>query len=140
MGGGGYSWEFLVGVCRPVLQILTLFQTKKCHFPHLFSDLKKFIPIFRPGGGNKTQHYMFTIKQKLCHHPFLICILHFLSYSVGIETTNTLIRNRSSFINHTRFHTEMSKVYTRFQTKTAQRPYPLGRHIPIWLISGSKRE
>ena len=22
---GGYSWEFLVGVCRPVLQILTLF-------------------------------------------------------------------------------------------------------------------
>ena len=22
-GGGGYSWEILVGVCRPVLQILT---------------------------------------------------------------------------------------------------------------------
>ena len=31
-GGGGYSWEFLAGVC------LTLFQTKKCHFPYLFSD------------------------------------------------------------------------------------------------------
>ena len=31
-GGGEYSWEFLAGVC------LTLFQTKKCHFPHLFSD------------------------------------------------------------------------------------------------------
>ena len=30
--GDGYSWEFLAGVC------LTLFQTKKCHFPHLFSD------------------------------------------------------------------------------------------------------
>ena len=27
---GGYSWEFLVGVCRLVLQILTLLQTKKC--------------------------------------------------------------------------------------------------------------
>ena len=38
-GGGGYSWEFLVGVCRPVLQILTLFQTKQCHFLHPFSDL-----------------------------------------------------------------------------------------------------
>ena len=25
---GGYSWEFLVGMCRPDLQILTLFQTK----------------------------------------------------------------------------------------------------------------
>ena len=28
----------LVGVYRPVLQILTLFHTKKCHFPHPFSD------------------------------------------------------------------------------------------------------
>ena len=37
LGPGGDSWEFLVGVCRPV-QILTLFQTKKCHFPHPFSD------------------------------------------------------------------------------------------------------
>ena len=36
--GGGYSWEFLVGVCRPVPRILTLFQTKNCHFPHPFSD------------------------------------------------------------------------------------------------------
>ena len=38
-GGGGYDREFLVGVCRPVLQILTLFQAKKCHFPQ---------PVFRP--------------------------------------------------------------------------------------------
>ena len=37
-GGGGYSWEFLVGLCHPVVQILTLFQTKNCNFPHLFSD------------------------------------------------------------------------------------------------------
>ena len=29
---GGYSWEFLMGVCRPVLPILALFQDKKCHF------------------------------------------------------------------------------------------------------------
>ena len=31
-------WEFLVGVCHLVLRILSLFQTKKCHFPHSFSD------------------------------------------------------------------------------------------------------
>ena len=43
-----YAWEFLVGVCRPVLQILTLFQTKKCHFQHPFSDL--------------------AFRQKLCYH------------------------------------------------------------------------
>ena len=36
--GRGYYWEILVGVCRPVLRILTLFQTKKSHFPHPFSD------------------------------------------------------------------------------------------------------
>ena len=35
---GGYSWEFLVRVCRPVLHILALFQTRKCHFPDPFSD------------------------------------------------------------------------------------------------------
>ena len=37
-GGEGYSWEFLVEMCRPVPQILTRFQTKKCNFPHPFSD------------------------------------------------------------------------------------------------------
>ena len=36
---GDYSREFFVGVCRLVLQILTLFQIKKFHFPHPFSDL-----------------------------------------------------------------------------------------------------
>ena len=50
LSSGGYSWEFMVGVCRPVLQILTLFQTKKLSFsttvfspglynPFPFSDL-----------------------------------------------------------------------------------------------------
>ena len=37
--GGGYSSEFLVGVCRPVPQILIQFQTKIFRFPHPFSDL-----------------------------------------------------------------------------------------------------
>ena len=27
----------------------------------------------------------------------------------------------------------MFKIYTHFQTKTAQKPYPLGLHIPIYL-------
>ena len=38
-GGRGCSSEFVVGVCHPVLQILTLFQTKTCHFPYPFSAL-----------------------------------------------------------------------------------------------------
>ena len=36
LGGRGLSWEFLVGVCRPALQMLTLFQTKNCQFSHPF--------------------------------------------------------------------------------------------------------
>ena len=32
----------------------------------------------------------------------------------------------------TQFQTQMGKVYTCFQTKTAQKRYPLGRHIPTW--------
>ena len=66
-----------------------------------------------------------------------IRVLHLLSYSFGIETTDTLIHNRhnrSSFVNQSRFQTKMGKIYTRFQTKPAQKPYPLGRNIPIWLI------
>ena len=38
-------------MCRPVFQILTLFQTKKCNFSHPFSDLAskplKSTPVFR---------------------------------------------------------------------------------------------
>ena len=36
--GGRYPWEYLVGVCRPVLQILIPFQTKTWNFPHPLSD------------------------------------------------------------------------------------------------------
>ena len=46
----GFSWEFLVGVCRPVLQILTVFQT----WP------SKIHTRFQTWSGHKTQHYMFT--------------------------------------------------------------------------------
>ena len=41
-------WGCIVEVCRPVLQILTRFQTKKCNFSHPFSDL--------------------ACRQKLCYH------------------------------------------------------------------------
>ena len=38
---------------------------------------------------------------------------------------------RYSLKNDTRIQTKIGKLYTRFQTKTAQKPHPLGRHIPI---------
>ena len=52
-------------------------------------------------------------------------------YSIGIETTNTFIHSRSLLENHTRFQTKMGKVYIRFRPETGQKPYPLGRHMPV---------
>ena len=49
------------------------------------------------------------------------------SYSFGIDTLYTLIQqHRSSFVNYTQSQTKMGKIYTRFQTKMVQKPYPLG--------------
>ena len=46
-GGGVYFWEFLVGVCRPDLQMLTLFQTKNVIFDTRFQTWPvKYIPQF----------------------------------------------------------------------------------------------
>ena len=83
----------------PGSQILTLFLTKKCHFPHPFSDqTSKIHSRFQtwPLGRN----YMLSLlrlerKQKIYSNPFRICIFLFLSYSFGIETINTLIRSCS---------------------------------------------
>ena len=47
-GMRGYSWEFLVWLCRKVLKIRTIFQTKKCHFSHPFSYLLGLF-LERPG-------------------------------------------------------------------------------------------
>ena len=65
-------------------------------------------------------------KQKNSSNPFRIRIFLFLSYSFRIAMIRTFVRFRSSLKSHTRFQTKMGKVYTRFQTKTAQKPYPMG--------------
>ena len=55
----------------------------------------------------------------------LFWLFLFLSDSFEVEKTNTFIRSCGSLENHIRFQTIMVKIYTRFQTKTAQKPYPL---------------
>ena len=107
----------------------------------------KSIPVFRPGGDHKTQHKHWheteimssLLRLNVQQIDFLKSIsnshitLSFL-FIWNSEATNTLIHHRSSFVNHNRFQTKMSKVCTLFQTKTEQKPYPMGRHIPIWLL------
>ena len=64
-------------------------------------------------------------KQKNYSHPFRVRIFLFVSYSFGTETVNTFIH---SVVPATQimFQTKMGKVYTRLQTKTAQKPLPDG--------------
>ena len=133
--GGGYSWEFLLRVCRQVLRILTLFQTKKCNLPALFSDQASRIHTrfqIWPLGRNCVIITLIRAQNnKNSLTPFQIRMFLCLSYSFGIETINTFINCRSSLENHTRRQTKMGKVNTGFLTKTAQKPYPVGRDIPI---------
>ena len=114
--GGGYSWEFFVGVCRPVLQILTRFQTRTL----------KPIPVFRPGLWTEIMSSLLRLehKHKNYSNPFRICIFLFLSFF--------LIWNWNDKYNYT-LRSSLENL-ARFQTKLAQKPYPVGWHIPIWLI------
>ena len=95
------------GVCRPVLQVLTLFQTKKCHFPHRFKTwpVRNYVTI--------TVRRL-TLKRFLkTHFEFAYMIL------TPVVPSKTIPEYRPN----------RAKVYARFQTKTAKKPYPLGRHI-----------
>ena len=81
------------------------------------------------GGGGGTPG-----NSKVLQIPFEFAYFFFFPSAFGIETINKSIHSSSSLESHNRFEIEMGKVYTRFQTKVAQKPYPIGRHIPIWLI------
>ena len=87
-----------------------------------------------------------AFRQKLCYHCLdwsankktfkFISNSHiyiFLSYSFGIETINTFIHSwwvPSKTIPDSRPKwAKCILAYTRFQTKTAQKPYPIRRHI-----------
>ena len=86
-------------MCRPVLQILTLFQTKKCHFPHPFSDqTSKIHTRFQtwPLGRNYVIITKIIAQTKNSSNPLRIRIFLFVSYAFGIETINTFIHSRSS--------------------------------------------
>ena len=86
---GGYSWQFLVGVCRPVSKSWTYFRTKKCHFPDPFSgQTSKIYTHFQtwPLGRNYVIITQIRSQTKNSSAKFRIRKFFFLSYSFGIET------------------------------------------------------
>ena len=68
------------------------------------------------------------MQTKISSNPFQIHIFLLCSYVFKVETTITFIQPCSSLENHTLFQTKMGKVFTGFQTKKDQKPYPLERH------------
>ena len=126
--GGRKSWEFMVGVCRPVLQLLTLFQIKKINFQTRFQTWR--------WSQNAALHVY--INQKSCHHVRLIPQqndFEFAYYSFFLIYLELIHTGRSSFVNHTQSQTKMGKIYTRFQIKTAQKPVWGGTYPDVLLLS-----
>ena len=115
-GGGGGGEAFLVGACRPVLQILTPFQTKICHFLHPFSELAS--KIHTRFQTSILEIIVSLLRLKDQQRYFLKAILNSFIFSFGIETTNIYIHALPYLENHTRFQTKMGRMCgTKFYTK-----------------------
>ena len=125
---GGTPGNSLWECAAPVLQILTLFQTKRNVIFHTRFQIRplKSIPVFRPVLQAEIMSSLLRIelKQKISSNAFRFSHINlFLSYSFGITT---FIRSRGSLENHTRFRTNMGKVYTLFQTKKGAKTIAFG--------------
>ena len=73
----------------------------------------------------------------------MIYFEYFSFSTIHLELKDTFVYNlcsHGSLESHTLFKTIMVKIYTSFQIKTAQKPYPLGWHIPIWFIQGNNKK
>ena len=134
--GGGYYQKNWEGVCGTLPKTLTLFQTKICDFPYPISDvIKNLIPYFRPE----------ALEPSAWPERVTSCYVTYTVVGVNIKKKMVLSQNDEEVANsskkHTQFKTRLHKPYpisdqngqidTLFQTKTAQKTYPLARHIPI---------
>ena len=133
-GAGAYSWDFLVGCATWFFKSWPDFRPKNVIFhTHFQTRTIKSIPIFRPG---LYPEIMLSLIRLECKQKKFFesnwnshTVLSFLLiWDWNHKYFHTLF---SALENHTRFQTKMGKVYTRFQTKTAQKPGPMGQHIPI---------
>ena len=74
MSGGSYSWEVLVGMCRPVPQILSLFQAKNVTFHTRFQTRPlQSTPVFSwPLSRNYVIITEIKVQTKNSSNPFRI--------------------------------------------------------------------
>ena len=111
-------------VC-PVLQILTPFQTKECHFQHPFSDVRKVTKRNIHVYIDRSQVIIIEIRRPTKFSLKIHCDSHmYCFFFIYLELKHYTTVDQA----------KMGKNYTRFRTKTVQKPYLLGRHMPIWLL------
>ena len=115
---GEYSWEFLVGVCHPVLQILTLFQTKKKLF---FTPVLRPGPVFRPG----LEEIMSSLLRTASIKMFLKFISNsYVSLSFLLTRNSYTLIDRSKTIPDSR--PKRTKCIPVFRPKRRKTPTPWG--------------
>ena len=139
--GGGYSQKNWVGVCGLLPKTLSLFMTKICDFPYPIYDLtKNLIPYLWPDPYINTLFQTCLIIISLVQtsvkgnvHLLLLgrlqdCMCKEVASS---KKTNSRLecKNRNPIYDHN--GGKMTVIDTLFMTKTAEKPYPLGPHIPI---------
>ena len=125
MGGGGGPG----GVPPDSPTSDPIFQTKKCYFHTRFLTwCLKSIPVFRPGRVTKRcvtclhKTEIVTIAEiETATKRFHFNFAYYTFFLIYLELIHT------GRINHAQFQTKVGKIYTSFHTKTAQKPYPLGR-------------
>ena len=107
---GGYSQKNWVGVCGPLPKTLALFMTKICDFPYPIYDLQSSRWRGRQSADGRRGHDKEVASSKKVHWR-LQCKNRYPIYD----------QNGG----------KIAKIDTQFMTKTAEKPYPLGPHIPV---------
>ena len=136
-GGGGVLLGILCVGVPPVLQILSQFQTKNVIFHTRFQTRPlTSIPVLRPHLWAEIMLSLLRLERDQKHYsiPFWIRIFFFLSYSFRIEAINRFRHSvvPSKTISDSR--PKWAKSMSVFRPKRRKKPYPMGRHIPKWLI------
>ena len=138
---GGYSQENWVGVCGPLPKTLTLFMTKICDFPYPIYDLtKNLIPYLWPDPYIDTLFQtcliIISLVQTSVKGNVYLLLLGRLQDCMckqvaSSEKTNSRLECKNRYPIYDYNGGKMAIIDTLFMTKTAEKPYPLGPHIPI---------
>ena len=123
-GGGGTPRKNWVGVYDSLPKTLTLFMTKICSFSYPIYDLTK-----------NLMSYLWLRCPK--HNLWRVLVDDLIDNDEKVASSKKTYPAQDESNKHTLFMTKMAKIDTLFMTKTAEKPHPLGPHIPIQPIWGS---